>query len=165
VRRWQLNDGWAFRSKVQVFAELTGGGEEWVPVTLPQDAMIGTVRDPAGQPANAYFLGGSWEYRRTVVGPPPGVERCIVLDFEGVYRDAVVWVNGTVAARWPYGYSRVYVPINHLLQPGDNEIRVDARANDDSRWYSGAGIHRDVWLLESGPLRLSPEGLAVDPRR
>ena len=161
MQRRLLNDGWAVRPKVQTFAELAGAGEEWMPVNLPHDAMIGTARDAGGTPANAYYPGGVWEYRRTIEAPALGADECIVLDFEGVYRDAVVRVNGAVAARWPYGYSRVCVPVDHLLQPGDNEVRVDARANEDSRWYSGAGIHRDVWLLVSGRLHLSAEGLAV----
>jgi beta-galactosidase len=123
--------------------------------------MIGTDRNAGADPANAFFPGGIWEFRRSVEGGPSGSERCVVIDLEGVYRDAVVRVNSAVAARWPYGYSRVCVPIDHLLRPGANELRIDARANEDSRWYSGAGIHRDVWLLDSGRLHLSPEGLAM----
>ncbi len=162
MRRRLLNDGWAVRTKVSAFAELQGGAAEWVPVTLPHDAMVGARRDASAGPANAYFPGGTWEYRRTLVGPEPGADARVVLDFEGVYRDAVVTVNGMVAARRPYGYARFQVPIDHLLRPGDNEIRVEASAHLDSRWYSGAGLYRDVWMLESGRVHLAPAGLAVD---
>ena len=86
----------------------------------------------------------------------------ITLEFEGVYRDAVVSVNGTVAAHRPYGYSNFFVPIDHLLRrDGENEVRVEVRAGDDSRWYSGAGIYRNVWLLSAGPVFLVPDGLQV----
>ena len=161
MRRHLLNDSWSYRPKVNRFAELQGEGQEWRPVTLPHDAMIGTDRAPDAGSANVYFEGGTWEYRRTLTGPEAGADRCVVLDFEGVYRDAAVIINGVTAARWPYGYSRVAVPIDHLLEPGDNELKVDATRSADSRWYSGAGIHRDVWLLEGGRLHLSPGGLVV----
>jgi beta-galactosidase len=161
MRRSSLHEGWECRPRTNLFAEMQGGGAEWVAVTLPHDVMIGTERSAEAGPANAYFPGGSWEYRRTLSRTDDQQGQPVVLDFEGVYRDAVVLVNGVVAARWPYGYSRVAVPIDHLLRPGDNELKVEASAHEDSRWYSGAGIHRDVWLLEAGPVHLSADGLFV----
>ncbi|MET0902757.1 MAG: glycoside hydrolase family 2 TIM barrel-domain containing protein, partial [Acidimicrobiales bacterium] len=161
MHRTLLNDGWEVRPKLNTFAELTGGGTEWASVTLPHDAMLGTERDESAGPANAYFPGGDWEYRRTITGPEPGGGEAIEVEFEGVYRDAVVRVNDTVAGRRPYGYSCFTVPIDHLLRPGDNELRVEAQAHHDSRWYSGAGIHRDVWLLRAGRINLAPGGLSV----
>jgi beta-galactosidase len=161
LRRAPFNDGWAVRPKPNRFAERFGEAPEWAPVTLPHDAMIGTSRSPGAPAANAYFPGGTWEYRRELEalddrGP------LVVLEFEGVYRDAVVSVNGTVVAHRPYGYSNFLVPIDHLLERGvTNELRVEARAGDDTRWYSGAGIYRDVWLLESGRVHLAPGGLQV----
>ncbi len=161
MRRRLLDDGWEVRPKVHVFAELQGAAQPWAPVSLPHDAMIATERTASAGPANAFFPPSAWEYRRTLPGLGAGWDGCVVLEFEGVYRDAVVSVNGSVVARRPYGYSWFNVAIGHLLEPGDNEVRVDASAGNDSRWYSGAGIHRDVWLLESGRVHLAPEGLSV----
>ncbi len=160
MRRTPLNDHWLVRPKVNRFAELTGETAEWSAVTLPHDAMIGAERSPSASAASGYFVGGDWQYRR---GLEAAVDTAVaMLEFEGVYRDAVVFVNGAVAARRPYGYSNFFVPIDHLLQPGDeNELRVEARAGDDSRWYSGAGIYRNVWLLSAGPVHLAPDGLQV----
>jgi len=161
VRRRSLNQGWSFRPKANRWDDIVGQSSAWMPVTLPHDAMLTGERSPAAGAATGYFPGGVWEYRRTLEVTDEDLDHTLVLHFEGVYRDAVVYVNGTVAARRPYGYSQFHVPIDHLVRVGDNELLVEARAHDDSRWYSGAGIYRNVWLLQSGRLHLAPEGLDV----
>jgi beta-galactosidase len=162
VRRTRFNDGWKVRPKVNRFAELGGQAAEWQPVTLPHDAMIGTSRSPSASAGNAYFPGGVWEYSKTLDLTSDDAGTSITLEFEGVYRDAVVLVNGSFAAQRPYGYSLFQVPIDHLLRYGEtNEIRVECRALEDSRWYSGAGIYRSVWLLQAGRVHIGPDGPAV----
>jgi beta-galactosidase len=162
MRRTPCNDGWSVHVSAGRFGDLFGAAPERTPVTLPHDAMIGTSRSPSAGAANAFFPGGNWEYRRFLDGRAVDAKSVIVLEFEGVYRDAVVWVNGTITARRPYGYSNFFVPIDHLLRPdAENEIRVEARAGSDTRWYSGAGIYRNVWLLSSPRVHLAPEGLDV----
>jgi len=165
VRRTVCNEGWSVRPKADRFEERFGSAPHWTPVTLPHDAMIGSVRSPSGTAANGYFPGGNWEYRRVLEFAVVDAGEQIVLEFEGVYRDAVVSVNGAVAARRPYGYSNFFVPIDHLLREGaENEVHVEVRAGNDSRWYSGAGIYRSVWLLRSGPVHFAPDGLQVRTR-
>ena len=160
VQRTAFNDGWRYRPRVSLFAEMAGGGGEWLPVTLPHDAQLASARTPAAPPANAYFPAGAWEYRREleIVEDEPGV---VELEFEGVYRDASVFVNGSRAGGNAYGYSGFTVSIGHLLRTGSNELHVEARAGDDSRWYSGGGIYRDVWLRRSGPIHLTSNGPTV----
>lgn len=161
MRRTSFNDGWSFRPQaVDRFAELMDPGAGLTPVTLPHDAVIGTERSADAGPATGYFPGGAWEYRRTLERGSDDAATTI-LELEAVYRDAVVYVNGAVAAHQPSGYSGFLVSIDHLLHEGDNEIKVEAKAHRDSRWYSGGGIHRDVWLLEAGPVHLVPESLVV----
>ena len=83
--------------------------------------------------------------------------RRILVEFEGVYRDAMVYINGDYAGQRPYGYSLFRVDADRFLRFGaDNEIRVEARAHKDSRWYTGAGIYRDTWLLTGGLVRIAP---------
>ncbi|MGP0031610.1 MAG: glycoside hydrolase family 2 TIM barrel-domain containing protein [Acidimicrobiales bacterium] len=162
MRRTSLDDGWTVSQKTNRFAERMGLGPEPTAVTLPHDAMIGTERSPSGNPASAYFPGGTWEYRRTLAAPSDGAGTCVLLEFEGVYRDALVFVNDSLAAHRAGGYSDFVVPIDHLLRPGEtNDLRVEARAHDDSRWYSGAGIYRSVWLLQAGRVHLEPAGVQV----
>jgi beta-galactosidase len=162
VRRSLINDGWEFRPKGNRFAELTVPGAEWGAVTLPHDAIIGTQRSAAASPASGYFEGGIWEYRRPLLWAADGSDGAVILEFEGVYRDAAVYVNGSYAGHWSSGYSTFYVPIDHLLHRGvENEIRVEARAHHDSRWYTGGGIYRNVWILRGDRLHLAPGSLAV----
>ena len=162
MHRIRLNDGWQFRPKVNRFAELGGLAAEWQPVTLPHDAMIGTQRSSSASAGNGYFPGGVWEYSKTLELPEQDAGTSMTLEFEGVYRDAVVLVNGSYAGQRPYGYSLFQVPIDHLLRYGaTNEIKVECRALEDSRWYSGAGIYRTVWLLQAGRVHVGPHGPAV----
>ena len=160
--RVSFNEGWEFRPKVSSFAELGRGGAPWRPVTLPHDAMIGQQRvAPVGAMldggASAYFPGGVFEYRKTFFVPEEHRGRRILVEFEGVYRDAMVYVNGDYAGQRPYGYSLFRVDADRFLRFGaDNEIRVEARAHKDSRWYTGAGIYRDTWLLTGGLVRIAP---------
>lgn len=161
MRRTCFNDGWTFRPQaVDRFAELMDPGAGLTPVTLPHDAVIGTERSPDAGPATGYFPGGAWEYRRTLVRGADDAATTI-LAFDAVYRDAVVMVNGSVAGHQTSGYTGFLVPLDHLLHEGDNEIKVECKAHRDSRWYSGGGIHREVWLLEAGPVHLVPESLVV----
>jgi len=161
VRRTSLDHGWSFRPQAaDRFAEMMDPGAGLTPVTLPHDAVIGTERSPDAGPATGYFPGGAWEYRRTLERDADAAATTI-LEFEAVYRDAVVAVNGSVAAHQTSGYTGFLVPIDQLLHEGDNEIKVEAKAHRDSRWYSGGGIHRDVWLLEAGPVHLVPGSLVV----
>jgi beta-galactosidase len=116
-------------------------------VTLPHDAMIGQERVAPGGAvpdggANAYFPGGTWEYRKTFFVPEEHRGRLILVEFEGVYRDAMVYVNGNYAGQRPYGYSLFHIGADRFLRFGaDNEIRVEARVHKDSR---GVSRRRDL---------------------
>ena len=90
-----------------------------------------------------------------------------MFEFEGVYRDAVVSINGDFAAQRPNGYTNFYVKADPFLRHGEpNTIRVQARAHRDSRWYTGAGIHRDTQLIVADPVHVALDGVRDhDPRR
>ena len=120
--RTPFNDDWRVRPKANAFAELMGGGgQPWVPVQLPHDAMIGATRDPAEEPANGYFPGGVWEYQKTFTAPEADRGKQVLIEFEGVYRGARVSVNGTLVGHRPYGYSNFAVSIGeHLRYGADN---------------------------------------------
>jgi beta-galactosidase len=163
VIRTSFNDDWQFRHKVNPFAELAGPKVPFEPVTVPHDAMIGRDREAtADGAAAAYFPGGAYEYRKTFLVPEEHRGRRILLEFEGVYRDATVFLNGAYAGQRPYGYSRFYIDADRFLRFGeDNEIRVECRTHQDSRWYTGAGIYRDTWLLVGDVVRIGPDGVRV----
>ncbi|MFB4263107.1 glycoside hydrolase family 2 TIM barrel-domain containing protein [Nonomuraea sp. GTA35] len=160
--RTSFNDGWQFRPKVNPFAELGGHSVPYREVTLPHDAMLEQERQPHGEGANAYFPGGAYEYRKTFLVPEELRGKRVIVEFEGVYRDATVHINGDYAGQRPYGYSRFTVVADPYLRHGqDNEIRVEARSHQDSRWYTGAGIYRDTWLLVGEVVRIVPDGVRV----
>jgi beta-galactosidase len=137
-----------------------GLGPPGTSVTLPHDALLGSGRSSTAGPATGYYVGGEWEYHRPLDWPT-GAES-VYLEFEGVYRDAIVYVNDNPVAHRPNGYVGFFVPVDHALRRDDaNEIRVEARAQRDSRWYPGGGIYRSVWLLTGGRVHIVPEGLQV----
>ena len=133
--RESFNEGWEFRPKVSPFSELGGAAAPYQPVTLPHDALIGQDRVPpdghaqSDGGAGAYFPGGAFEYRKTFSVPEEYRGRRILLEFEGVYRDAMVYINGDYAGQRPYGYSLFRIDADRFLRCGrDNQIRVEARA-------------------------------------
>jgi beta-galactosidase len=150
---------------VTPFQELGGTDSlPWTPVTLPHDALITTGRraDAPGGHTNGYFPGGAFEYRKTFAVPEEHRGTLVYLEFDGVYRDAVVTVNGALAGRHAFGYSRFVVRVDpHLLFGTDNEVRVACRTHLDSRWYAGCGIHRDVHLIVKNPTHLAVDGVRV----
>ncbi|HEX4531809.1 MAG TPA: glycoside hydrolase family 2 TIM barrel-domain containing protein [Acidimicrobiia bacterium] len=162
IRR-SFNDGWRFRPKVNAFAELLGGASApWSPVRLPHDAMLGGARDPEGRAATGFFPGGVWEYEKTFAIPDEQRGQLILVEFEGVYRGAAVYVNGTLLGHRPYGYSNFAVSVGEHLRYGEeNTIRVDAIAHDDTRWYSGAGIYRSVHVVIGRPVHVALDGVHV----
>jgi hypothetical protein len=162
MKRIPFTDDWQYREKVNPFAELGGAVAPYVDVTLPHDAMIGRERDPEGDGAVAYFPGGAYQYRTTFVAPAEYAGRRVVLEFEGVHRDATVHINGAFAGQRPYGYSAFTIDADQFLRPGEeNLIEVEARNGEDSRWYTGAGIYRDVWLHVGADLHIPVDGLRV----
>ena len=163
MRRTPFNDGWTVGAKANSFAELiVGAGGEPQLVTLPHDATIGAKRSPSGHAATAYFPSGAWEYKKTFELSPDDRGSAAFLAFDGVYRDAQVLVNGSLVAHRPGGYSDFTVQVDHLLHFDEpNEVKVQARAHDDSRWYSGSGLYRSAWLLLAGPVHLVPGGLQL----
>jgi beta-galactosidase len=162
MQRLSFNDGWSVRPKISAFLEIGGRMPSWAPVLLPHDAMIGSNRRASEGPGNAYFPGGTWEYEKKFVVPEQDWGKRVYLEFEGVYRDALVLVNGSFAGHHPYGYTGFVLGIDHLLRHGEeNEIRVEVTAQEDARWYSGAGIYRNVKLAVGAPVHLALDSLWV----
>ncbi|MCU1528161.1 MAG: glycoside hydrolase family 2 sugar binding [Frondihabitans sp.] len=144
-----FNDGWSARPKISGFVDLLGGIEA-SPVTLPHDAMIGFERDSVtGEgPSTAFFPGGVVEYQKSFIAPDLWAQRRVTLEFDGVHRDAMVYVNDEYAGQWKNGYSTFRIPLDaHLHYGEENVVRVEARAHRDSRWYTGLGIYRDVRMV------------------
>lgn len=156
--------GWSVRPHTSPFADASGEAAAWTPVTLPHDALIGLSRHPdSPQGVNGgFFPGGAFEYEKQFDVPAEWRHRRVAIVFEGVYRDAMVFVNRDFAGQRAYGYSQFTLELDPFLRYGQtNTIRVEARAHQDSRWYSGAGIHRNVQLLVGNLVHVAPQGVVV----
>lgn len=133
------------------FVSRMGEEDKSIAVTLPHDAMLSEPRtaQSAGGTNTGWFEGRDYVYEKTFSAPAEWTDRDVVLEFEGVYHNAEVWLNGEQLAFHAYGYTGFCVPLTGKIRPGgENTLRVIARNADqpNSRWYSGAGIYRPVWL-------------------
>lgn len=126
---------------------------KWQRVDIPHDWMIYETRD-------LYETSTGWYRRKLTYEKKPGKRTAI--RFEGVYMDSKVYVNGSLAGEWKYGYSTFEFDITDLLADGENTItvRVDYRS-PNSRWYSGAGIYRRVWLKEYDECHITNDGIYI----
>ena len=152
-----FNLGWYVRH-----VEDTGLG---TPVTLPHDAMLSEPRTALAEGGLnvSWFEGRDYVYTKKWDVTQEQLARHNVLEFEGVYRKAEVFVNGKKAAFRPYGYTNFYVELDGLLHAGENTVEVIARNADqpNSRWYSGAGIYRPVKLWSSPKKYISLNGVKI----
>lgn len=134
-------------------------------VTLPHDAMLAEPRTAlsAGGTNTGWYEGYDYEYQRTLTVPENELADTHILEFEGVYHNAEVWLNGQKAAFRPYGYTNFYVDCAPYLHSGENELRVIARNADqpNSRWYSGAGIYRPVQLWTARGAHITLNGVKI----
>ena len=152
-----FNLGWYVRH-----VEDTGLG---TPVTLPHDAMLSEPRTALAEGGLnvSWFEGRDYVYTKKWDVTQAQLARHNVLEFEGVYRKAEVFVNGKKAAFRPYGYTNFYVELDGLLHAGENTVEVIARNADqpNSRWYSGAGIYRPVKLWSSPKKYIPLNGVKI----
>ena len=137
-------------------------GEELVPVSVPHDAMLSEERkaeNPSGSGA-AYFAGGCYEYEKVFTLPECS---SAVLLFEGIYPTGEIFLDGQKAAFANYGYGDCFVDCSHLAdgKPHTVHVTADNTATPNSRWYSGAGIYRPVWLYTGDEVHILPEGIRV----
>ena len=158
VQKKDFNGGWLF-GRV--------GKDELRPVRIPHDAMLAekrTAQSPGGI-NTGWFEGYDYRYVKEFNAPEAWRGRTVMLEFEGVYHNAQVFLNGHKIGGRPYGYSGFFVTLDeHLNYGGDNTLEVIAHNADqpNSRWYSGAGIYRPVQLyLSAGKSYLPPESIRV----
>jgi beta-galactosidase len=162
VIRTSFDTGWQYRPKVNRYLEMGGRARAYREVTLPHDAMIEAERTAEAGGASGFFPGSVYEYRKTFAVPQEYRDKRVAIEFEGVYRDAMVYLNGDFAGQCASGYSAFVVLADNFLRYGaDNEIRVECRAHQDSRWYSGAGIYREVSLLVGELAHIALNGVRI----
>ncbi len=152
-----FNDNWLFGQ---------AGQEARQAVTLPHDAMIHEERDPAaaGGSGHAYFPGGTYVYEKSFYAPADWQDKAVLLHFGGVYRNAVVSLNGQEVCRHAYGYTDFTADLTSGLLCGRENtvtVAVDNSQLPNSRWYCGSGIYRPVELAVGSACHIAWQGLRV----
>lgn len=158
-----FNADWTVRVKVNPFLELMGSAVPPVSVTLPHDWLISQPRDAANKPGapTAYYPDGVIQYTKKFEAPAGWRRGRVELAFDGVYRDAVITVNGSFVGQRASGYFPFSVRIDQYLRDGENTVRVECRNHLDARWYTGLGIYRDVHLHVGGPQHIAADGVRI----
>jgi beta-galactosidase len=163
VRR--LDDGWAFHRGEAAGAETPSlDNSAWPRVTLPHDwSIAGPVSRTEPVAGNGgYFPTGTGWYRLKFAALPAWTGRRVEIEFEGSYMNTEVWLNGVSLGKWVYGYTPFRFDITPHLKPGAGNllsVRVDNSAQPNSRWYSGSGLYRPVWLLVTDPVHVAAGGV------
>ena len=133
-------------------------------VTLPHDAQISEKRGAnVSNGGHGYFPGGVYTYEKSFTAPAEWEGKTIVVEFEGVYKNATVSLNGKEACFHPYGYTGFFVELDGLNIGAENTLTVvaDNSKLPNSRWYSGSGIYRPVWLHVREKDGLRPESVKI----
>jgi beta-galactosidase len=137
----------------------------WRALTLPHDWSIEGEFDakaPMGGAGGFLPAGIGW-YRRVIDMPLDWQGKRVAVEFEGVYMNTDVYLNGKKLANQPYGYTTFFVDLTPTLKPGKNvlAVRVDNSQQKNSRFYTGSGIYRHVWLHVTNPVHVAPWGVFV----
>ena len=165
-RRLSMDPGWRFTLGDPAGAEQVAFDDhEWRRLDLPHDWSIeGTPsRDAPAGGTGGYFPTGIGWYRKAFRLPAGSRGQELWLEFDGIYMDSDVWLNGFHLGKRPYGYISFAYDITSHLVPGVNvvAVRVDNSHQPNSRWYSGSGIYRHVWLTVADPLHVAHWGTYV----
>lgn len=140
--------------------------KDWRNLDLPHDWSIeGKInpKNPTGG-AGGYFPAGIGWYRKTFPVPGEWKGKHISIYFEGVYMNSEVFINGKSLGIYPYGYTSFSYDLSPYMEFGKENVisvRVDNSQQVNSRWYSGSGIYRHVWMLVTDPLHVAQWGVAI----
>lgn len=151
--RVSFNNGWKFKlDSVRSYSDANIDDASWRTLNLPHDWSIEGKFDrnaPAGTGGGALSGGTGW-YRKTFTIPASQKGKVVFIGFDGVYRNGEVFINGHSLGVRPYGYSSFEYDLTSYLKYGAEKnviaVKVDNSQQPNSRWYSGSGIYRNVWL-------------------
>ncbi len=166
-----FNFGWEFfRGDAASPQQLEFGDSAWPPVDLPHDW---SVEGPFGEKepssgAGGYLPTGIGWYRKRFRLPESYKGKIVTIDFDGVYENSEIWINGQYCGKRPYGYVPFWYDLTpHLLIGRDNvvAVRVDNSRQTNCRWYSGSGIYRHTWLTATNRVHVAQWGTSVTTPR
>ena len=152
----KFNDGWLFRlTDDSTIVNPAFNDSEWRKLRLPHDWSIEGQLSPSLASCTGYLPGGIGWYRKHFNITDNAARHYIY--FEGVYNRSEVYLNGHLLGKRPNGYISFLYDMTPYLKEGDNvlSVRVDHSRYADSRWYTGSGIYRDVWLIAAPQIHLA----------
>jgi hypothetical protein len=165
IRKQHFDEGWSFfytdMDTDDVFSQGTSG---WNAVSLPHDWSIEMPfkKGKNGIPVG-HTQGGTGWYKKVFSISPELAGKQLQLYFEGIYMNAEVWINGTLIASQPYGYTSFFCNITDYCKPGQPYVLAVKVRNEgqNSRWYAGSGIYRHVWLIATDKIHLDEWGVFI----
>lgn len=168
LRVRNFNSGWKFSlGDTPEAKESTYDDSGWRALSLPHDWAIEgsfSLDNPSGTGGGALPGGIGW-YRKSFRLPENLAGKRVFVDFDGAYMNASVFVNGTFLGTRPYGYASFSYDITGCLSAGGSEnviaVRIDNAEQPNSRWYSGCGIYRNVWLRIVDEVHIPKDGTFV----
>lgn len=162
----KFNDGWLFKlADDSTAVNPNYDDSKWRKLDLPHDWSIEGQLSPSLASCTGFLPGGIAWYRKHFTPADDAARQYIY--FEGVYNRSEVYVNGHLLGKRPNGYVSFMYDMTPYLVPGDNVIavRVDHSRYADSRWYTGSGIYRDVWLVEAPETHIAQWGVGYETTR
>ncbi|MFL5740247.1 MAG: glycoside hydrolase family 2 TIM barrel-domain containing protein [Flavisolibacter sp.] len=173
-----FDDNWLFKKDSTIDAhEVNYNDRSWRIVHLPHDWSIedldpqipGRTSGPfdtksTGANATGFVDGGTGWYRKKFTRTKEDQSKAIRIYFDGVYMNSDVWINGHYLGNHPYGYTPFYYELTSFLLPAGQENILAVRVRNqgkNSRWYSGSGIYRHVWLIKTNPEHIAQWGVFV----
>ena len=162
-----FTDNWKFiLDSTKGFEKVEAADAGWRTLNLPHDWSIeGAFKKehPATAGGGALPGGIGW-YRKHFVLPQEDTSKAIYIQFDGVYYNSEVWINGHYLGKRPNGYASFQYDLTPYLKFGKENVlavKVDNSRQPNSRWYSGSGIYRNVWLIKTGKLHIDNWGTYV----
>lgn len=166
-QRTSFNADWTFHlGDVEGASVTTFDDGDWRKLNLPHDWAIEgefSKDNPSGTGGGALPGGIGW-YRKTFVADEAYQGKKVFIDFDGVYMNSEVYINGILLGKRPYGYISFRYDLTPYLNLGEENVvavRVDNQEQPNSRWYSGCGIYRNVWLTVTNPVHVDLWGTYV----
>jgi beta-galactosidase len=173
--RESFNQGWKFVKYFNASVESIATDREpenlqlpsvndnsWRTLDLPHDwAIEGPFSDTLENNTGLLPWKGIGWYRKHFIVSENDKEKRIYIDFDGAMANAKVWLNGKYVGEWPYGYTSFRLDLTPYIIIGKENIiavRLDTK-NWDSRWYPGAGLYRNVWLVKTSQLHIANNGV------
>lgn len=166
LRKIKFNDGWIFKlGETNHATQVNFDKAGWNAVKIPHDWSIeGEIdKDNPSGAQGGFYPGGVGFYRKTFQYESQWKDKLVLVTFDGVMSNSEVWINGQYLGNRPSGYVGFTYDLTPHLKEGNNliEVRADNSAQPNSRWYTGCGIYRNVWLNVKNKISVAENGTYV----